>query len=209
LRKSFGSNFISAFGAGCSGDLNHINVNKKEPFKGMEVSERIGATLGRAVVQSSTNLPLVSRPSFAVRSTVVMVPLQQPTPQQLADTHAKYDTLGDPKTDFFEKVKGMKILDLEKRGPAWPMEVQAFRLDANTAIVCLPCEVFAELGLATKTQSPFRNTMVISICNDRPSYVPTKKAFEEGSYEVTNARAKPGAGEMLVDAAVRLLRQLR
>jgi neutral ceramidase len=138
-----------------------------------------------------------------------MVPLQQPTPQQLADTHAKYDTLGDPKTDFFEKVKGMKILDLEKRGPAWPMEVQAFRLDANTAIVCLPCEVFAELGLATKTQSPFRNTMVISICNDRPSYVPTKKAFEEGSYEVTNARAKPGAGEMLVDAAVRLLRQLR
>ena len=44
---------------------------------------------------------------------------------------------------------------------------------------------------------------------DRPSYVPTRKAFTEGSYEVTNARVKPGAGEMLVDAAVQLLKQLK
>ena len=50
---------------------------------------------------------------------------------------------------------------------------------------------------------------MISVCNDRPSYVPTEKAFAEGSYEVTNARVKPGAGEMLVAAAVKLLRELK
>jgi neutral ceramidase len=88
------------------------------------------------------------------------------------------------------------------------MEVQVFRLDADTAIVCLPCEIFVELGLAIKRASPFKRTLVIEICNDRPSYVPTLKAFREGSYEVTNARVKPGAGEMLVDAAVNSLRQL-
>jgi len=210
LRNSFGSNFISAFGAGCSGDLNHINVNKKEPFKGMDVAKQIGTTLGRTVTTASTNLPMINKPSFAVKSVKVMVPLQQPTAAQLADTHAKYEKLGDPKGDFFEKVIGMKILDLEKRGsPTWPMEVQVFRLDADTAIVCLPCEIFAELGLSIKQESPFRNTIVISICNDRPSYVPTRHAFDEGSYEVTNARVKPGAGEMLVDAAVKLLRDVK
>jgi neutral ceramidase len=49
----------------------------------------------------------------------------------------------------------------------------------------------------------------MSICNDRPSYVPTQKAFTEGSYEVTNARVKPGAGEMLVEAAVKLLKDVK
>ena len=51
--------------------------------------------------------------------------------------------------------------------------------------------------------------MVISICNDRPSYVPTEKAFTEGSYEVTNARVKSGAGEMLVEAAIDLLKDIK
>ena len=89
------------------------------------------------------------------------------------------------------------------------MEVQAFRLDADTAIVGLPGEIFAELGLAIKQASPFKRTLVMSICNDRPSYVPTRKAFTEGSYEVTNARVQPGVGEMLVEAAVKLLKALK
>jgi len=103
----------------------------------------------------------------------------------------------------------VKRLDLAQRGANWPMEVQVFRLDSETALVCLPCEIFVELGLAIKEASPFKKTIVISICNDRPSYVPTKKAFTEGSYEITNARVKPGAGEMLVDAAVKLLKEIK
>ena len=89
------------------------------------------------------------------------------------------------------------------------MEVQVFRLDADTALVCLPCEIFVDLGLAIKKASPFKKTIVMSICNDRPSYVPTQKAFTEGSYEVTNARVKPGVGEMLVDTAVKLLKEVK
>ena len=49
----------------------------------------------------------------------------------------------------------------------------------------------------------------MSICNGRPSYVPRKKAFTEGSYEVTNARVKPGVGELLVDTAVKLLKEIK
>jgi neutral ceramidase len=103
----------------------------------------------------------------------------------------------------------VKILDLASRGASVPMEVQIFRLDAETAIVCLPAEIFVELGLAIKKASPFKKTIVISICNDRPSYVPTKKAFSEGSYEVTNSRVKPGTGEQLVETAVALLNEVK
>ena len=48
----------------------------------------------------------------------------------------------------------------------------------------------------------------MSLCNDRPGYVPTKKAFTEGSYEVLNSRVQPGGGERLVESALTLLRQL-
>ncbi|HLF93200.1 MAG TPA: hypothetical protein VJB14_07055 [Planctomycetota bacterium] len=40
-------------------------------------------------------------------------------------------------------------------------------------------------------------------------YVPTRKAFAEGGYEVTTSPYKPGGGELLVDGAVKLLESLR
>jgi neutral ceramidase len=207
LRSAYSEDFISAFAAGTCGDLNHINVNKKEPIKGFDVAERLGTTLGATV--KNARLTRITKPSFAVRSTTLQIPLQEPTPEELADARAKTEKIGDPDTPFMAKVILVKNLDLMRRGPTCPMEVQLVRLDSDIAFVFLPCEIFVELGLAIKHSSPFKRTIVISICNDRPSYVPTTKAFIEGSYEVTNARVKSGAGEMLVEAAVKLLNELK
>jgi len=207
LRSAYSEDFISAFGAGTCGDLNHINVNKKENIKGFDVAERLGTTLG--VTVKNARLTHVTNPSFAVRSTTLQIPLQEPTPEAIANARAKTDKIGDPDTPFMDKVILVKNLDLARRGTTCSMEVQVVRLDSDTAFVFLPCEIFVELGLAIKHLSPFKKTIVISICNDRPSYVPTKKAFSEGSYEVTNARVKSGAGEMLVDAASKLLKELK
>jgi hypothetical protein len=211
LRQAFGPDYISAFGAGTCGDINHINVNvnSKDTLKGFAMAEHLGTSLGKTVLEGTNQLRRITSPSLAVRSTTLTVPLQEPTPEQLEDAHSKVSKLGDTNTDFFTKVVAVKMLDLERLGTTRRMEVQVFRLDADTAIVCLPCEIFVELGLAIKKASPFPNTTVISICNDRPSYVPTLKAFDEGSYEITNARVKPGAGEMLVEAAVKLLNELK
>ena len=89
-----------------------------------------------------------------------------------------------------------------------PLEVQAFRLGGDVAVVGLPGEVFVDLGLAIKRASPFATTLVVELCNDAPGYIPTRKAFREGSYETVNSRVQPGGGELLVDAASRLLKSL-
>jgi neutral ceramidase len=209
LRGQYGESYISAFGAGTCGDLNHINVNKKEPFKGFAMAEHLGASIGKTELAAEHQLAPLEKPSFSVRSTIVQAPLQQVTAEQIANARSNIEHLGDPNTDFFTKVIATKNLDLAERGSPYPMEVQVFRLNADDAIVCLPGEIFVELGLAIKNGSPFKNTVVISICNDRPSYVPTSKAFAEGSYEVTNSRVSPGTGEMLVDAALKLLKELK
>ena len=210
LRRTFGPHFISALGLGTCGDLNHINVNEKPTTRPkFQVTERIGGTLGKVVVEQSKHLAVVARPALAARSTTLQVPFHQVTSEQVAEARAVMEKFDDAGTPFLAKVAAVRTLDLAGRGALYPMEVQVFRLDADTAIVCLPGEIFVELGLAIKKASPFKHTLVIEICNDRPSYVPTLKAFGEGSYEVTNARVKPGAGEMLVDAAVRLLASLK
>ena len=73
--------------------------------------------------------------------------------------------------------------------------MQAFRIGPELAIVMLPGEVFVDLGLAIKKASPFKTTLVIELANEYPSYVPTKKAFAEGSYETVNSQVQPGGGE--------------
>jgi len=75
-------------------------------------------------------------------------------------------------------------------------------------VVGLPGEVFVDLGLAIKQASPFATTLVIELCQDAPGYIPTRKAFAEGSYETVNSRVAPGGGERMADAAIELLAQL-
>jgi hypothetical protein len=87
--------------------------------------------------------------------------------------------------------------------------VQAFRISDDVALVGLPGEVFVDLGLHIKQHSPFKTTIVIELCNDSPGYIPTKKAFGEGSYETVNSRVKPGGGEQMAELAVDLLKQLK
>jgi neutral ceramidase len=209
LRRALGSNYISAFGLGTCGDLNHIDVSRQEPVTGFEVAERLGRTLGQTVLEAVPRLTVIEHPMLTTRSKSLQAALQEASPQQIAEARAMLDRLADSKTDFYTRVSTVKVLDLAQRGSSWPMEVQVIRFDADTALVCLPGEIFVELGLSIKRASPFRRTLVMSVCNDRPSYVPTLKAFQEGSYEITNSRVKPGVGEELVKTAVKMLNQLK
>ena len=80
-------------------------------------------------------------------------------------------------------------------------------LGNDAAIVFLPGEVFVELGLAIKQGSPYRTTLIVELSNCvETMYIPTRAAYAGGSYEVINSALKPGSGEMLVEAALRQLR---
>ncbi|HOP77867.1 MAG TPA: hypothetical protein PLD05_10265, partial [Thermogutta sp.] len=72
----------------------------------------------------------------------------------------------------------------------------------------LPGEVFADLGLSIKAASPFRQTFVVGLANGLVGYIPNRSAYAEGQYEVVSARCAEGSGEMLVNAALRLLTEL-
>lgn len=212
--------FVFAFGLGTCGDINHINVRAREQPTGWSMPELIGSALASNALESLPRLARSARPALAARSVTLTLPLQEITTNQLARARALLDRKPPGQVPFLEIVEAVKIVDLARRAgdaaPAadgairqsWPVEIQVFRLDADTAVVGLPGEIFVDLGLAIKRLSPFKRTMVLSLCNDRPAYVPTRKGFEEGSYETVNSRLRSGAGEVMVDAAAGLLAEL-
>ena len=206
LREKYGPEFVSLFGIGTCGDINHFDVT----IRGRRSAQEIGTMLADTVVQSVPKLDPVAEPLLAVRRATVNAPLQQYSPQDIAAACKKMDSVADGRVPFLERVEAYKITALQLRqGPTLPMEVQVFRLSDDVAIVTLPGEVLVDLGLAIKQASPFKTTLVIELTNDTPGYIPTKKAFAEGHYEPTNSRIQPGGGEMMVETAVRLLKDLK
>lgn len=222
LKSKFGQGYISAFGLGTCGDINDIDVKKDQPIYSEENTKKIGEQLGKDVISNLALMKPVSHPSLAMLSKKILLPLQIPSKEQIdsarelinklykvRNTGAYLKNAGGESGDFLNRVKMSKYLSLENRKASVPVEVQAFRIDSNTVIVGLPGELFVELGLSIKKRSPFKNTIVMTVCNDKTSYIPTKKAYAEGSYEVTNSILKPGSGEMLVETALNLLNELK
>lgn len=113
---------------------------------------------------------------------------------------------------FLNNVKKRRIIWLneqkQKGITSLPLDVQVFRLSENTAIVALPGEMFVEHGLTIKNYSPFANTFVVELANNSIAYVPNSKAFTQGGYEVENSRLIAGGGELLVEAAIQMLKEL-
>ena len=127
---------------------------------------------------------------------------------------------------FSDVVKAWRIIDLASLqrksrheitttvpltddGSALQTEVQVVALGDELALVGFPGDAFVELGLAIKLNSPFPFTVVSEQSgNGTLSYVPNRKAFPEGGYEVISARFAPGGGEILTDAVIRTLIEL-
>jgi len=208
LRRTWGPDFALLFGIGCAGDINHVDFPR---------GVRPGAeTIGRRLAEAVAGAPLapVAEPALAVAREVLRLPLQEVSDEEAAWAKANIEKVGTRDLSFLDQVRAYKVIDLLRRraeapdGRTMPVEVQVVRLSRRVALVALPGEVFVELGLAIKRASPFEVTLVLELCQDAPGYIPTTKAFREGSYETVNSRLAPGAGERMVETAVRLLTEL-
>jgi hypothetical protein len=203
LRREFGDDFVSVFALGTCGDINHIDVTGRTRTH----ARLIGQQLAVSVLSARPRQPL-DNPSLSTASARLALPLREVSDAQIADARANVPKIGTKALPFLAQVETVATLDLSRRGRALDADVQVVALHRDLAIVLVPGEVFVELGLAIKKASPYKHTLVIELSNDNPAYIPTEKAFKEGSYETVNSRIAPGGGERLVAEAVRLLQSL-
>ncbi len=202
---------ITIFTIGCAGNVNHIDVSDARPQKGHEEAARIGTVLAGQVIRTLAALEPAGRPRLRMARTVLSLPVTPHKPEEVEWSRAiaaRWDQ-GD-KLPFLDIVKARRILDLESRHNApCRAEVQVIAAADNIAWVGLPGEIFVELGLDIQRASPFRHTIVVSLANGSLGYFPDQKAWKEGNYEVVTARCAESGGERLVEAALRLLEELK
>jgi hypothetical protein len=228
LRKSLGSGLISIFGNGCCGDINHNDPSRRERNR----TDFIGRSLAATIEAAVATLHPLDKPVLRVKRTTVRLPLPEISAADVKRSELLLTAArAGQKVDFFEHVTAYKTVmldglrnrpsyshpedylkfglshNLAGSGDSIPVDVHAICLGKDVAIVCLPGEVFVDLGLAIKRGSPFRTTIVVELSNCVESlYIPTRAAYAGGGYEVTNSAVQPGSGEMLVECALRLLR---
>ena len=229
IRDALGGSVVSLFGNGCCGNINHVDPAKAEANK----TDFIGSSIGRSIVAGLPGLMPVEAPRLQVRTATVDVPILDATPEQVA---AAKQLLGEikagAKPEFLAHVDAYRRLIIDNlrhevdqeealewlgwgltkklagSGETMPLGVQVITLGRDVAVVAFPGESFVEHGLAIKNASPFRTTLVVELANHGETiYVPTRAAAVGGGYETTNTTVAPGAGELMVEACVRLLKE--
>jgi neutral ceramidase len=107
-----------------------------------------------------------------------------------------------------EKIYAARIRNLTDEPNRIRFDVQCFQI-GGLAIATIPFEVFAEIGLEIKEQSPFDQTFTISLANGSFGYLPTPEHHELGGYETwlgTNVVEKQ-ASRIITDAVLQQLQE--
>jgi hypothetical protein len=213
LGDGLGQDIVTVYTTGCCGDVNHVDVNWAEPQKGFENAARMGTILAAEVLRTTPRLKPVADGPLRFKSEIVKLQLPHVTRQDVAKARETVQRRGDGRSanrvPFLEQVQAFKVLDVDARqGQPHEVEVQVVALGREVAWVSLPGEIFAELGLALKQDSPFPHTIIAELANGSVGYIPARRAFAQGNYEVVSTRCAEGSGELLVATAVRLLKDL-
>jgi neutral ceramidase len=213
LARAKGNDMLTLFTIGCAGDINHVNVRSPARQNGPTEAARIGTILAAGVLRAYEKLQTNSADAqLGISSDMVSLPLPKIFEEDLASAEKIARAVSDkvtPAPKFMDQVQAFKVLDVaERKGEPQRVEVQVIALGRDLAWVSLPGEIFVELGLSIKAGSPFRQTIIAELANGSIGYIPTRRAFTEGHYEVVSARCAEGSGELLVESALRQLRQL-
>lgn len=227
IGKVKGEEVLTIFTNGTSGNINHVDVSNPDQLSGFDESRRIGTILAGRVLSALPSLRSIPIKSLKAKIQAVNLPVFRSVEQSEAkwakDVISKFGKSGGP--GFADVVSAWRMLDLVKYqgglesrhkstttvpltedGTALETEVSVIAFGDQMALVGFPGDAFVELGLGIKLNSPFPFTIVSEQSgNGTISYMPNKKAFPEGQYEVNSVRYSSGGGESLVDAALEAL----
>jgi neutral ceramidase len=206
--------FVGMMSNGTSGDIN--NVNFRIPPPKTQSYERIRAVAGDLAdeaVKVARSIEYREYVTLDAKAADLSLGVRKPTSEELA--RAK-DIVADAKA----KGTGLRTLDqvyaretiLITDYPATvDTNVQAMRI-GDLAIVAIPCEVFVEIGLKLKAESPIKPAFTIELANGYNGYLPTKDQHALGGYETWRARSsylEVDAADKITAKALELLRDLK
>ncbi len=200
---------------GCCGNIN------PGPRGGYDIVESNGRMVSDAVLSVLSGISTTDDAEIGIASERISIPLQPPISLEEARCTVEENAVKLRNKDLplwdvhltqaYHDWAQQIIADGGKAQPGLPFEIQRFSVD-GAQLVGLPGEVFVEYALNIKQMAP--NVMVSAYTNGNVGYVPTRKAFDEGGYEVDLAyklygqqKLSPMVETVILAAAERLFEE--
>lgn len=196
---------VCMFVNGAQGTMD-IDGLRDRDFEGMD---RIGHALMGAVLE--TVMAIEPSETMPVRGASIQydLPSRKITDAEwdwaqkiLAETGGTFQPMADGVGDDYKALLYRNLRESQDRGI--PV-AQTCVVIGDTALISFPGELFTEIGVRIKAESPFKHTYILGLANGNIGYVPSRDAISQGGYEVDTRPVDADAEDMVVRQSLGLL----
>ncbi len=170
---------IAIMSNGTSGD---VAPGGNPPKLGKSVAVAVADVIKK--IQHQDDLPIT------VRENELSLKVRRPDEKRVLWARAVQSGEWKKKAHRWKNIYAKHALWLKDYPETIPVRIQAIRL-GDLAIMAMPCEVYAETGLAIKARSPFAATFNVGIANGYNGYLPTPNQHKLGGYTTWPATSSP------------------
>jgi len=203
--------FVAAMANGTSGNINNVDFRGGQSKQSLFGQMRIVANaVAEAVHRSLANVQYRDWVPLKTVQTEMNLKIRKPALDEVESAEEIVRKTGG-KLRTLEEVYAGETLRMKDYPPEVPLTLQALRI-GDVGMAAIPCEVFVEIGLQLKKESPFKPSFTVSLANGYNGYLPTVDHFKLGGYETWRAQSsylETNAAPRIYETVLRLLKQLR
>jgi len=179
--------FAGILSNGTSGDTASIQRGGQSyaAFEWMQTSAR---ALARETLKTIEEIEHHSDVTLGMKEVELELAVRRPNQKRLKWASEVLANPRGPHPHRWSTVYAHEARHLSSFPETAKLKLQAVRV-GEIAIAAIPCEVFAETGLAIKKESPHRFTFTIELANGYGGYLPPREQHKLGGYETWPARS--------------------
>jgi hypothetical protein len=208
--------FVGIMSNGTSGNINNVNYAAPAPTRRMpgEQIQHVARSVADAAMKAYDSITFRTETSLDALDEDIQLKVRKATDSELATARQILETVPKDKDGQFSDRKAIYAREavlLDPYPAEVPVKLQVLRV-GELSIAAIPCEVFVEIGLDLKKQSPFAQHFTISLANGYNGYLPTAKHHEWGGYETWRARSsylEVAAVDRITERLVKMLGELK
>lgn len=179
--------FVGILSNGTSGDVNNIvfSDNLKGPRRRIVPFQRIREVAARVVERIVESLPSVQYQSWvplAMAERELTLKVRKPSAERIEQSKRFLSEEDESRLPRRAKAYAQRSLNLADHPGTEDIILQAVRV-GDVGVTSIPCEVFAEIGLRLKEQSPLKPSFTMELANGHYGYLPTPRQHDLGGYE--------------------------
>lgn len=177
-----------------------------------------GEALGKVVVDALPTLEGVQSGDIRMAVGVKTLDTYKSDPARIADAQYVWgifqqsgSTVARPiarEYGFTSHYEARGVIQRAELGETIDLGMWAIAI-GDLSMIFAPYEMFSENGRFIRENSLYKDTFIVTCINGSQGYIPSAFGYEINCYEAYSSKVKPGSGEIMAQAFVDLLTELK